>query len=411
MKIIWHSCASWAPSGYGTQTAIWVQKLTEMGHEVILSSYWGLSGSPTQYNGITVLPGYGHGYCSASLSEHYRAIRPDLVVTLSDVWVLDPGILREMPVAHWLPCDCRPMSTADRNCVESSGARLIAMSRFGYERFADAGFRPVYVPHGIDLSVFKPAGNREETRKALGLDDSFVIGINAANNDAIRKALPEMMLAFAKFHREHPDSFLALHTGVHQDGGQDLEAVAESLGITDRVRVVDQYRYHSGLVSPADLAGWYSAVDVLAACSYGEGFGLPIVEAQACGTPVITTRASSMEELNPHGTQVDGQPFWNGVHKAWWIRPDIPELTAAFMKAYESRDDVDRGRLREFAGEYDMNLVSEEFMKPAIEGLLGLYGNPPGECGGMEGDRRQGEARSRSHGNRHGTVHCRPCPV
>ena len=38
-RIMWHSCAPWAlpaPSGYGTQTAIWIQKLTEMGHEVIV---------------------------------------------------------------------------------------------------------------------------------------------------------------------------------------------------------------------------------------------------------------------------------------------------------------------------------------------------------------------------------------
>jgi glycosyltransferase involved in cell wall biosynthesis len=370
--ILWHSCASWAPSlsGYGTQTAIWAKKLAEMGHEVVISSYWGLSGTPTQHNGVTVLPGYGHGYCSASLSEHCKATRPDLVITLSDVWVLDPGLLREMPVAHWLPCDCRPMSTADRNCAEASGARLIAMSRFGYDRFTDAGFRPAYVPHGIDLSVFTPAEDREELRRTLGLDGTFTIGINAANNDAIRKALPEMMLAFAKFHADRPDSFLALHTGVHQDGGQDLEAVAENLGITDRVRVVDQYRYHSGLVSPADLAEWYSVLDVLAACSYGEGFGLPIVEAQACGTPVITTRASSMEELNPLGIQVDGQPFWNGVHKAWWIRPDIPQLYAAFHDAYERRDETGREELREFARGYDADLVAEEYMKPAVDRLL-----------------------------------------
>ena len=92
-----------------------------------------------------------------------------------------------------------------------------------------------------------------------------------------------------------------IHTGVHQDGGQDLEALAENLGITDCVQAVDQYRYHGGLVQPSDLNDWYGALDVLSCCSYGEGFGLPIMEAQACWVPVITTRASSMEELNPLG--------------------------------------------------------------------------------------------------------------
>jgi glycosyltransferase involved in cell wall biosynthesis len=358
-------------SGYGTQTAVWIQKLTEMGHEVVVSAYYGLAGAPTQWNGITVLPGFGHAYCSASLSQHCKAVQPDLVLTLGDVWVLDAGLLREMPVAHWLPCDCRPMSLADRNVVEASGAQLMAMSRFGFDRFKSEGFDPVYCPHGIDLEMFHPPADREKIRADAQIGGDFVIGINGANNDAIRKSLPEQMLAFAKFNAKYPDTILTLHTGVHQDGGQDLEAVAENLGITDRVRAVDQYRYTAGLVQAADLADWYGTIDVLACCSYGEGFGLPIVEAQACGTPVITTRGSSMEELNPLGIQVDGQPFWNGVHKGWWVRPDVTEMAEAFERAYLTRGEVDRAGLRGFASEYAVDAVADRFMKPAVDELLG----------------------------------------
>ena len=58
----------------------------------------------------------------------------------------------------------------------------------------------------------------------------LLIGVNAANNDAIRKAPSEMMLAFAKFLQSRPDSLLCLHTAVHCDGGQDLEFLAEIAG-------------------------------------------------------------------------------------------------------------------------------------------------------------------------------------
>lgn len=370
MRICWHSTAPWSASGYGTQTAIWVKKLTQMGHEVLISAYWGLSGSATQWEGITVLPGFGANYCSTSLHQHYKAMQPDLVITLGDVWVLDATLLRQMPAAHWLPADCRPMSTADRQVVEASGAQLIAMSQFGYDRFRTAGFRPVLWPHGIDTHVFQPPADREKVRDALGIaPEDYVIGINGANNDAIRKGLPEQMLAFAKFHRNHPEALLALHTGIHQDGGQDLEAVAADLGITDRVRVVDQYRYHAGLIQPADLAEWYASMDVLSACAYGEGFGLPVMEAQSCGTPVITTRASAMEELNPLGQQVDGEPFWNGVHRAWWIRPSITQIADAYEQAWEQQDNIDRDALREFALGYDAEVIAERYAAPALEEL------------------------------------------
>jgi len=370
--ICWHSTAPWSPSGYGVQTALWTQKLREMGHEVLISTFWGLNGSPTSWDGMTVLPGFGGNYSTPSLHQHAKHIQPDLVMTLGDVWVLDPNLLRELPLAHWLPCDCRPMSTADRNVVEASGAQLVAMSQFGQQRFIDAGFTSaLYVPHAIDFDVWKIPEDRDRLREATGISpDTFVIGVNAANNDAIRKAPSEMLLAFAKFLQNHPDSLLSLHTGVHCDGGQDLEYLSESLGISDRVRVVDQYRYTAGLIQQSDLAEWYACIDVLLASTYGEGFGLPIIEAKACGTPVITTRCSSMEELNSDGFQVDGEPFFNGVHRAWWIRPSISGMVAALEEAYERRGEVDPVKLRESVSQYEVGRVAAEHMGPAVDELL-----------------------------------------
>ena len=370
-RILWHSCSPWAPSGYGTQTAIWTTKLKEMGHEVSISSYWGIQGGATQWNGIPVYPGFGNAYCSTSLGQHALMVKPDLIITLGDVWVMDPNILRELPIAHWLPSDCRPMSLADRMVVDASGAQLIAMSQFGQRNFRQAGYDSVYVPHAIDTTVFRWLPDRDKLRESCGIDDDqFVIGINGANNDAIRKALPEQMLAFAKFARNHPDAIMTLHSGVHQDGGQDLEALAENIGILDKVRVVDQYRYTAGQISQQDLNEWYNVIDVLSAASYGEGFGLPIMEAQAAGCPVITTRCSSMEELSPLGIQVDGEPFWNGVHKGWWTRPAVPGLVQAYEDAYAARADVKPGKLRQFAREYDVDKVAVEHMGPAVEELL-----------------------------------------
>jgi glycosyltransferase involved in cell wall biosynthesis len=370
-RILFHGCAPWSGSGYGQQTAVWTKKLQEMGHEVYISAFWGLAGMVTQWNGIMILPGFGGQYCSPSLQQHARQVDPDLVLTLGDMWVLDPAVLAGLPIAHWLPSDCRPMSTADRTIAEAAGPQLIAMSRFGQERFKAAGFHALYVPHGISFGTFKPPAEKAALREKAGIGpDTFVIGINGANNDPFRKALAEAMLAFARFIRDRPDSVLALHTGVHQDGGQDLEAIAENLGITDKCAVVSQYRYASGLITAAEMADWYGMLDVLCAATQGEGFGIPIVEAMACGVPVITSKCSSMEELNPDGISVGGQPFWNGTHRAWWVTPSVTGLWQAFGQAHEQRRDVDPVKLRESVAQYEVDAVAEKHMGPVIGTLL-----------------------------------------
>jgi hypothetical protein len=77
-----------------------------------------------------------------------------------------------------------------------------------------------------------------------------------------------------------------------------------------------------------------------------------------------------MEELNPDGIQVEGSPFFNGVHRAWWIRPSPREIWRALEEAYERRHDVDRAKLRESVAMYEVNAVAEKHMRPVVDELL-----------------------------------------
>jgi glycosyltransferase involved in cell wall biosynthesis len=66
--------------------------------------------------------------------------------------------------------------------------------------------------------------------------------------------------------------------------------VVQQLGLGDRVHVL-------GFVDEADMAALYSAAELLAFPSLYEGFGLPVLEAMACGTPVITSNVSALPEV------------------------------------------------------------------------------------------------------------------
>ena len=117
------------------------------------------------------------------------------------------------------------------------------------------------------------------------------------------------------------------------------------------------------------MAHLYSAADVLLSPSMGEGFGLPILEAQACGCPVITGNWTSMPELTAAGWMVDGDPFPT-PQGSWQYIPFIKSIREAIENAYDARGDTAlRERAREFALQYDADRVTRDYWRPLLAEL------------------------------------------
>jgi glycosyltransferase involved in cell wall biosynthesis len=296
-----------------------------------------------------------------------------------DVWVLDGARLQGMNVGHWMPVDCTPLGGRDKRTLMSGPGRPIAMSQFGKAQLQEAGFAPLYVPHGIDAGVFAPLPDRDALRAELGLTDRFVTGIAAANQDPMRKGLSEQLTAWAVFARAHPDALLLVHSRAEAWQGVNLNSLLSNLGVSPaQVRFCDQYLLTAGLIGDAEVARWCGVLDVLSNCSFGEGFGLHPLEAQACGTPVIVTGASSMPELCGSGWKVRvdylRDAYWNRGHDAWWIRPSPPEILRCYEKAYATWKSGKMGplrkRARRFALQYDAGRVMGEFWEPALKELM-----------------------------------------
>lgn len=348
-----------------------------------ISAFYGLLGLGTTWREHLVLPGGQDPVGSDILPAHARAVKADLVITLMDIWTLDAARLREMraecAVAHWVPVDCAPLGVKDAESLATSGATPIAMSQFGKRMLDEAGIPDArYVPHGIDTQMFAPPQDREAVRRSFGLDGKWVIGICAANKDGWRKGFPEQFAAFAQFRRKHPEAVLLVHSLVSAPGALDLSALAARLGISDAVRFSDQYSILAGLIGPAQLVMWYGICDVVSNCSYGEGFGLPVLEAQSCGTPAVVTNCSSMTELCGSGWKVGGEQWWNPVHQSWWVKPSIPGIVRAYERAYAATRATGPGGLppcrvkaREFAMRYDADRLLGEYWDPVLRELAG----------------------------------------
>ena len=231
----------WLPSAYAQQAALLAPRLASLGHNVAIAAFCGLSGTRITWNGIPVYPGGMNPCGNDVLAGHAKDWKADLVLTVMDAWGLQPEVIRTLPVAHWMPVDCTPLSVRDAHILREGRGTPIAVSQFGRQELGRAGFKPLYVPHAVDTKVFAPQ-DRDAARDRLGIPRSaFVAGINATNADRDRKAWQEQLAAFAVFHASHPDSLLLAHT-VPGGPGLDLTALVQRLGIQHAVRWSDSYK-------------------------------------------------------------------------------------------------------------------------------------------------------------------------
>src|SRR4051812_8501265 len=253
---------------------------------------------------------------------------------LVDVFVLDPGVWRELNVAAWVPVDHDPAPPAVLEFFGITGAVPVAMTRFGQERLA--AFNALYVPHGVATDVYAPQP-RDEVRRARGVPpDAFLVGIVAVNKGSpSRKSLAEMIEAFAAFRERHDDALLYLHTEITGvASGTHLPSLLEELRVPqDSVLFVDQDRYHFDPFTPEEMAAAYSTMDVLLNASMGEGFGLTVLEAQGCGVPAIAPASPGRRGVGGGGGRVGSHRHWTD-QGSWQARPHVEELVESLEACY-----------------------------------------------------------------------------
>jgi glycosyltransferase involved in cell wall biosynthesis len=107
-----------------------------------------------------------------------------------------------------------------------------------------------------------------------------------------RKNLPCLLRAFYLFlkTRQGSEHYQLVLAGPGGPALQELQQIAHQLGISEHVHWL-------GFVTDDDIPTLYSAAEAFVFPSLGEGFGLPIVEAMACGTPVVTSNVSCIPEI------------------------------------------------------------------------------------------------------------------
>jgi glycosyltransferase involved in cell wall biosynthesis len=308
-------------------------------------------------------------------TDRYQA---ELVIALCDAWVLRPDDWPDLPpVYNWAPVDHQPCPPAVLRVLEHPKVRPVAMAQFGRDMLLGHGLDAPVIPHGVDTSVFRPKPQiRPLVRDELGIPrDVFLVGMVAANVSApvSRKAFPQAFQAFSRFAGRRQDVWLYAHTQPRPVGaGIPLDTLAEACGMPqDRVRFPSPDAWEI-CFSPEAVSALYQAFDVLLMPSMGEGFGIPLIEAQACGVPVIASAHSAMSENVESGWLVDGDPWWDPAQQSFLHSPYVDEIVLALDDSYQARGNQElREQAAEWALRFDADQVTEQHWLPLLDRAAG----------------------------------------
>ncbi len=381
-----YSNSPWQPTGYGQQAGMLIDRLKRDGADVAALSNYGVEGNATVYKSpFGDVPHYPRGmdpYSNDAAPMHHahwktrNKSQSDLVITLYDVWVLQGQGWDKFPIASWVPVDHVTMPPKVEEWLRKENVSPIAMAPHGQRLMEAKGIACDYVPHAIDTKIFKPTTQiqGQDVREFMGVTDEFVVGMNAANKASgliHRKAFSENLMAFSIFRAKHPDAVLYLHTDpLGTAGGWNLLKVLHAFNIPKEAVMFPPFVDYKYGMSQQDLAALYSAMDVMIVTSYGEGFGVPTVEAQACGTRVIGSNwAATPDLVSEDSWLVDGQPQWDAGQDCIWQVPSVPSIVDALEQAYQAERGPSKTAI-EFASQFDVETVWKKYWSPTLEKLL-----------------------------------------
>jgi teichuronic acid biosynthesis glycosyltransferase TuaC len=224
---------------------------------------------------------YPDGFAAALLG---KLLHRPVVVTLhgSDVTVnLERYLWRRLSL--WA------LSNVTRVISVSQALRKMVVDKYGAD-----GDRLTVIPNGVDVTRFVPVP-AAEARKALGMDDQgpMVLYVGAIKRSKGVAYLLRAAGRLVETHRTCP-RFFFLGAGDYE---REARHLSDELGLGDHV-------VFAGNKPNTEIPLWMNACDVLVLPSLSEGFGVVLIEAMACGKPVVSTRCGGPEEIVIPGTGI-----------------------------------------------------------------------------------------------------------
>ncbi len=374
MRILYSSNSPWCPTGYGVQTAAVSHYLKQLGHDLAVFAFYGLEGSKCDMGDVPIYPNDPRDYGVQNCKIFYDDFKADILITHIDIWVLaglDPNMnwIPRFPVDHYpVPPKVLEVLRNHPGIIAS-----IVESKYGQKLLKEEGIDSFYIPPGVNTEVMKPDETaRKEGRERYGWQDKFVIGMVATNHDE-RKNWTVAMKAVKILHDNHPGKVIFyMHTNPVDPRGINLLSLREALGMQEYSFLPSRQQMAVG-IDRETLARTYNVFDVFLLPTKGEGACVPILEAEACGIPIITTKCTAHEENVGSGWFIEQlDPFWT-LQNAWQFQCRTEEVVERLEQGYKAWEDgsiqAEKDKARQKALEFDEKVLFRDLWKPFLEGV------------------------------------------
>jgi glycosyltransferase involved in cell wall biosynthesis len=348
-------------------------------------------------------------YGAKSLGRVINRVRPDIVWSLADAYMIEHLVPYQQQfgfkLALWVPVDGEPYPTPFGGFLRGAD-RIYGITEWGADILSTSTEQPAKnIYHGVDTEIFKPISpeRRDKVRRAaLGAkytEDVKVIGFVGKNqfrkmpwniypiqyylrsgNWAYKEGVKAVKLGpYDRTRRkgERPatitrdwmpakpiDARFWIHS-YEQEEGINFRYEEEVWGQQGEVVYTGNLSPVKGL-SDSEMNDLYNMFDVYASFSGGEGFGMPIIEAAAAGTPVVYTDYSGQAEV---GERVGGVPVKQSgfiVEHGSGIERAITDIGDAVYQLYHMLTNPDKmpdsGSVRSLAREhFDYDVIAAQW--------------------------------------------------
>jgi glycosyltransferase involved in cell wall biosynthesis len=233
---------------------------------------------------------------------------------------------------------------------------IVTSTRWSRERIVEGGFDPtrvVVIPLGVDAEVFRPldAQERSEVRSRLAIREDETLFLNIGVS-VWNKGIDILLTAFARL-RAGGRRVRLLLKDQRDVYGISVEQMIRGLGDTiPELRLADTLGAISvipGNLDRTQLRQLYGVADCYVSPYRAEGFNMPVIEALACGTPVIVTAGGATDDFcdDRLACRIAG---WHGTHGGTeanyvgrFIEPRVDDVFSA-MDGFVAGEGLDRAR-------------------------------------------------------------------